>query len=37
MYPIFLVHASVDGPLGGFHALAIVNSAEMNIGLDVSF
>ena len=27
MYHIFFIHSSVDGPLGCFHVLAIVNSA----------
>ena len=33
----FLTHSSADGHLGCFHALAIVNSAVMNIGAHVSF
>ena len=31
------IHSSVDGHPGGFHVLAIVNRAAMNIGLHVSF
>ena len=33
---IGLVHSSADGHLGFFHVLAIINSAEMNIGVHVS-
>ena len=36
MYHNF-THSSVDGRLGCFHVLAIVNSAVMNNGIHVSF
>ena len=37
MYHSFFIHSSVDGPLGCFYVLAIVNSAVVNNGTHVSF
>ena len=37
MYHNFFIHSSVDGHLGCFHVLAIVNSATLNNGTHVSF
>ena len=37
MYYIFFIRSSVDGRLGCFQVLDIVNSAAMNIRVHVSF
>ena len=37
MYHYFFIHSSVDGLLGWFHVLAIVNSAAMNNEIHVHF
>ena len=37
VYHIFFIHSSLDGYLGCFHVLAIVNIAAVNIGLHMSF
>ena len=36
MYHNFFIHSPVDGHLGGFHVLDIVNSAAMNNGIHES-
>ena len=36
-YYIFLIQLSVNGHLGCFHILAIINSAAVNIWVYVSF
>ena len=37
MYQNFFIYSSVDGHLGCFHVLAIVNSAAMNNEIHMSF
>ena len=37
MYHNFFIHSSVNGHLGFFHVLAIVNSAAVNIGIKMAF
>ena len=37
MHHIIFIHSSVDGYLGCFHVLAMVNSAEVNTRERVSF
>ena len=37
MYHIIFIHSSVDGHLGCFQVLAVVNSAAVNTGVHVPF
>ena len=37
MYQIFFIHSSIDGHLGSFHVLAILNRTAVNTGVHVSF
>jgi hypothetical protein len=37
MYHIFCIHSSVEGHLGSFQLLAIINKASLNIVEHVSF
>ena len=36
-YNFFFIHLSVDGQLGCFHILTIINGATLNIRVHVSF
>ena len=37
MHLYFFIHSSVDGHLGCFDVLAVVNSAALNVGIHMSF
>ena len=37
MYHVFFIHSYIDGHLGCFQDLAVVNSTAVNIGVPVSF
>ena len=36
MHHVFFIHSSVDGHLGCFHVLTVINSAALNIGVHLS-
>ena len=37
VYHSFFIHSSVDGHVGCFYVLSIVNSAAVNVGVHVSY
>ena len=37
VYHNLFIHSSVEGCLGFFNVLAVVNNSDMNIGVHVSF
>ena len=37
VYHTFFIYSSIDGHLGYFHVLAIINNTAMNLGVQISF